>query len=42
MNRTGVTGTAALLGTSNNLTVNSLALDNGILTIGNNYFQLLR
>ncbi|MEP7319729.1 MAG: T9SS type A sorting domain-containing protein, partial [Panacibacter sp.] len=36
MNRTGVTGTAALLGSSNDLTATNLVLDNGILTTGDN------
>lgn len=36
MDRTGVTGTAALLGSSNDLTTTNLVLNNGILTTGNN------
>ncbi|HRI20813.1 MAG TPA: hypothetical protein PLA68_07655, partial [Panacibacter sp.] len=40
MNRTGVTGTAALLGTNNNLTVSTLTLNNGILTTGNNLLSV--
>lgn len=36
MNRTGVTGTAALLGSGSDLTTTNLVLNNGILTSGNN------
>lgn len=36
MNRTGVTGTAALLGANNDLVTTNLVLNNGILTSGNN------
>ncbi|HRH48331.1 MAG TPA: hypothetical protein PLP23_06255 [Panacibacter sp.] len=36
MDRTGVTGTAALLGANNDLVTTNLVLNNGILTSGNN------
>lgn len=39
MSRTSVTGTAALIGAGTDLSVNTLKLNNGILTLGNNLFS---